>query len=232
MRTGVQPGSFDPPTLAHLAIAHAALRHHRLDRVIWTVSRRPLGKDDGRTDVDDRLTVLHSVVADHRWLAAEATDARLVADIADGYDVVIMGADKWHQLHDPTFYGGPEVEPAAAMDRALERLPHRLAPRPVVAGVVDLVEDHAVGQCGEKAVGVRLGLGERIGVVEADVAVARGEGAGERGLADPDRSFDCDVASALHAAVLTPRMINSKFQVPDSKVPCSATGNLGCGSGI
>jgi len=67
--------------------------------------------------------VLHSVVADHRWLAAEATDARLVADIADGYDVVIMGADKWHQLHDPTFYGGPEAEPAAAMDRALERLP-------------------------------------------------------------------------------------------------------------
>jgi len=123
MRTGVQPGSFDPPTLAHLAIAHAALRHHRLDRVIWTVSRRPLGKDDGRTDVDDRLTVLHSVVADHRWLAAEATDARLVADIADGYDVVIMGADKWHQLHDPTFYGGPGAEPAAAMDRALERLP-------------------------------------------------------------------------------------------------------------
>lgn len=123
MRTGVQPGSFDPPTLAHLAIAHAALRHHRLDRVIWTVSRRPLGKDNGRTDVDDRLTVLHSVTADHRWLAAEATDARLVADIADGYDVVIMGADKWHQLHDPTFYGDPGAEPAAAMDRALERLP-------------------------------------------------------------------------------------------------------------
>ena len=48
---------------------------------------------------------------------------------------------------------------------------------------LDLVEDHAVGQCGEKAVGVRLGLGERIGIVEADVAVARGEGAGERGLA-------------------------------------------------
>ena len=121
MRTGVQPGSFDPPTLAHLAIAHAALRHHRLDRVIWTVSRHPLGKDDGRTDVDDRLTVLHSAIADHRWLAAEATDARLVADIADGYDVVIMGADKWHQLHDPTFYGEPGTESAAAMDPVKNR---------------------------------------------------------------------------------------------------------------
>ena len=125
MRTGVQPGSFDPPTLAHLAIAHAALRHHRLDRVIWTVSRHPLGKDDGRTDVDDRLTVLHSAIADHRWLAAEATDARLVADIADGYDVVIMGADKWHQLHDPAFY-----DDEASMTEALARLPTcAVAPR-------------------------------------------------------------------------------------------------------
>jgi nicotinic acid mononucleotide adenylyltransferase len=69
MRTGVQPDPFDPPTVAHLAIAHTALLHYRLDRVIWTVSRRPLGKNDGRTDVDDRLTVLHSVAADHRWPA-------------------------------------------------------------------------------------------------------------------------------------------------------------------
>ncbi len=63
MRIGVQPGSFDPPTLAHLAIAWAALRHHDLDRVVWTVSRRPLGKDAGRTDVEARLDVLRAVAA-------------------------------------------------------------------------------------------------------------------------------------------------------------------------
>ncbi len=118
MRTGVQPGSFDPPTLAHLAIAHGALRHHRLDRVVWTVSRRPLGKDIGRSDVDDRLAVLRAVAADHRWLAVEISDARLVADIADGHDVVVMGADKWHQIHDPAFYADE-----ASMADALDRLP-------------------------------------------------------------------------------------------------------------
>ncbi|MEC8920902.1 MAG: nicotinic acid mononucleotide adenylyltransferase, partial [Actinomycetota bacterium] len=33
MRHGVYPGSFDPPTLAHLAVADAARRRHGLDRV-------------------------------------------------------------------------------------------------------------------------------------------------------------------------------------------------------
>ncbi len=118
MRIGVQPGSFDPPTLAHLAIAWAALRHHDLDRVVWTVSRRPLGKDAGRTDVEARLDVLRAVAADHRWLKVAATDARLVADLAEGHEVVVMGADKWHQLHDPDFYADE-----ASMDDALRRLP-------------------------------------------------------------------------------------------------------------
>ena len=52
-------------------------------------------------------------------------DARLVADLADGYDVVVMGADKWHQLHDTSFY-----EDGAAMAEALSRLPTcAVAPR-------------------------------------------------------------------------------------------------------
>jgi len=125
MRTGVQPGSFDPPTLAHLAVAHAALRHHHLDRVVWTVSRRPLGKDAGRTDVDARLAVLAEVATDHPWLTVASTGARLVADIAEGHDVVVMGADKWHQLHHPAFYADE-----AAMADALDRLPTcAVAPR-------------------------------------------------------------------------------------------------------
>ncbi|MEC9424999.1 MAG: hypothetical protein VX522_04610 [Actinomycetota bacterium] len=125
MRSGIQPGSFDPPTLAHLAIAWAALRHHDLDRVVWTVSRLPLGKDAGRSRVDDRLEVLEAVASDHRWLEVAATDARLVADLSEGHEVVVMGADKWHQLHDPTFY-----DDEASMAEALARLPTcAVAPR-------------------------------------------------------------------------------------------------------
>ena len=134
MRTGVQPGSFDPPTLAHLAIAHAALRHHNLERVVWAVSRQPLGKDTGRTGVDDRVAVLHEVAADHSWLGVDVTDARLVADLAEGHDVVVMGADKWHQLHDVTFYRPDHrtlsMDAETAMEQALERLPTcAVAPR-------------------------------------------------------------------------------------------------------
>ena len=134
MRTGVQPGSFDPPTLAHLAIAHAALRHHNLERVVWAISRQPLGKDAGRTCVDDRLVVLHEVAADHPWLTIDVTDDRLVADVADGYDVVVMGADKWHQLHDVAFYRsnhrGVGMDATKAMEQALKRLPTcAVAPR-------------------------------------------------------------------------------------------------------
>ena len=53
------------------------------------------------------------------------TDARLIADIADGYGAVVVGADKWHQLNDVSFYGSE-----GAMAGALDRLPRLLvAPR-------------------------------------------------------------------------------------------------------
>ncbi len=35
------------------------------------------------------------------WLAATITDRQLIAEIASGYDVVVMGADKWAQVRDP-----------------------------------------------------------------------------------------------------------------------------------
>lgn len=61
-----------------------------------------------------------------RWLGVVVTAEQLVADIARGYDVVIMGADKWAQLHDPGFY-----ESEAARDDALARLPEvAIAARP------------------------------------------------------------------------------------------------------
>jgi len=140
MRSGIQPGSFDPPTLAHLAIADAARRCWDLDRVVWALSRDPLGKESGgRTTVEARRAVLESVAADHRWLEVIVSDARLVVDLASGYDVVVMGADKWHQLHDPRFYvdgsggadgDGDDAGSRAAMADALNRLPTcAVAPR-------------------------------------------------------------------------------------------------------
>jgi hypothetical protein len=118
-RTGAYPGTFDPPTIAHLAAADAALAQAGLDRLDLVVSREPLGKELGGVPTfADRIAVLEAVAASRARLAVRVTDARLIVDVAAGYDVVVMGADKWAQVVDPAWYGSE-----AERDEALARLP-------------------------------------------------------------------------------------------------------------
>jgi predicted RNA-binding protein with PIN domain len=125
---GVYPGSFDPLTIAHLAIAEAAVRAARLDRIDLALSGVALGKEDAEhSSVADRAAAIRRAARDRAWLDVVVTDSQLVADIAAGYDVVVMGADKWAQVRDPAWYGGD----SAARDAALASLPRILvAPRP------------------------------------------------------------------------------------------------------
>ncbi len=44
---GVYPGSFDPLTIAHLAIAEKAVHEAGLDHLDLALSRAALGKEDG-----------------------------------------------------------------------------------------------------------------------------------------------------------------------------------------
>lgn len=130
-RHGVFPGSFDPLTVAHLAIADAAREQCGLDVVDLVISHVALAKEDRRqAPVAERLDAIGSATADRPWLRARATTHQLLADIAAGYDLLVVGADKWPQLHDPRFYdGSPE-----AMRTALDRLPPvAVAPRAGVA---------------------------------------------------------------------------------------------------
>lgn len=127
-RRGVYPGSFNPPTKAHLAVSEAARRQHDLDVVVWAISTSALGKRTADADLDayaQRLDVLTLVSERVEWLEIETTDQQLLADIAEGYDLVIMGADKWHQIHERQWYtSAPERE------AALARLPSvAVAPR-------------------------------------------------------------------------------------------------------
>jgi nicotinic acid mononucleotide adenylyltransferase len=149
-RVGVYPGSFNPPTIAHLAIAQSALRHAELSRVDLVVSRVALGKEHVELPLlDDRVTVLHDVAQSHPWLSVQVTDARLLVDIAHGYDVLIMGADKWAQVLDPTWYGSE-----AARDAALAELPRVVvARRPGfgIAGAEELPLDHDHGHVSSSA---------------------------------------------------------------------------------
>jgi nicotinate-nucleotide adenylyltransferase len=152
-RVGVFPGSFDPPTVAHLAIAEAAREQCRLDRLDLVVSRVALGKDHAaQTPVDERVSLLTQLAEGRPWLAVAVTDARLLADVAAGYDVLVVGADKWAQLHDPSWYDGSVEE----RDAALARLPRVVvAPRagfPLPDGVEVLDVDPAHHQVSSTAV--------------------------------------------------------------------------------
>ena len=124
---GVYPGSFDPLTIAHLHVAETAVHQCGLVRVDLSISTVTLGKDDDRlTPIEDRLSRISTLALQRPWLGARRTPARLLADIADGYDVVVVGADKWHQLLDPGWYASPD-----ARLEALARLPIvAVAPRP------------------------------------------------------------------------------------------------------
>lgn len=128
MPIGVYPGSFNPLTIAHVGIARAAREQCGLDRVDLVVSRTALGKEDDPdlVEAERRVAELEVHVAGIPWLGARVSDHQLVAHLADGYDVVVLGADKWHQLLDSRWY--PSVE---ARDELLARLPRvAIAPRP------------------------------------------------------------------------------------------------------
>jgi hypothetical protein len=157
MAVGVFPGSFDPLTTAHLAIADAATVALGLERLDLVMSEVALAKEHGgHATLEDRLASIAAAAAVGRpHLRGLVTSHRLIADIAEGYDVCVVGADKWHQLHDVAFYGGS----ADARDAALARLPRlAVAPRPGVAapalsgGAVLLELDPALGEVSSSAV--------------------------------------------------------------------------------
>lgn len=136
----VYPGSFDPPTVAHLAIARAALAVPGVEEVRLVLSERALGKDTGHAPVAERRRVLEAVAASEPGLAVAVTRARLVADIVAeaGAAAVVVGADKWAQVVDPAWYDGSVARRDAAV-AALGRV--LLAPRAgaLVAGEVELL---------------------------------------------------------------------------------------------
>src|SRR5689334_7212315 len=121
------PGTFNPPTVAHLEMADAARRQASLDRVDFVMSRVSLGKESlVRPSVDERADVLRQLSDARPWLAVCIAEAQLVSDLSVGYDVLIVGADKWRQLLDPSYYESEDAHRAA-----LELLPPRVlvAPR-------------------------------------------------------------------------------------------------------
>jgi nicotinic acid mononucleotide adenylyltransferase len=124
---GVYPGSFDPLTVAHLAVAEVAVDHLGLDRLDLAISRTALGKEHLEDDsIDRRVAAIERASASRPWLGVAVVHTRLIAEIAADYDAVVMGADKWAQVNDPVWYGGD----VRLRDRAVAALPRvGVAPR-------------------------------------------------------------------------------------------------------
>jgi len=149
LSVGAYPGTFDPPTVAHLAIAEAAWRQGGLDRLELVLCESPLGKKDADVaPLESRLELLEAICETRPWLGVAVSESELICDIAEGYDAVVMGADKWAQVVDPAWYGGS----VAARDDAVRRLPQvLLAPRashapaglPPGAVLLEVHDDHA-----------------------------------------------------------------------------------------
>ena len=121
------PGSFNPCTIAHLGIADAARQQLGVVSVELVISESALGKPevDGPS-AQVRARAIDQHCGSRPWLAASVTKHRLLADIAIGFDWLIIGADKWAQLIDPIWY-----DDAKHRSVALSRLPAlAIAPRP------------------------------------------------------------------------------------------------------
>lgn len=115
----VYPGTFNPPTIGHVAIVEAALATFPIAELHLVVSRTPLAKEvTPRPTLEHRLAVVAESVAHLGRVSVHATDDQLIADIAGPYDIVVMGADKWAQVLDVGFYDSLE-----ARDAAVRRLP-------------------------------------------------------------------------------------------------------------
>ena len=140
-RAGVYPGSFDPPTIAHLGIAVLAKRAANLGRIDLVVSRNALAKEDAdHAPFDLRIAVIEASIAHAPWLNLVITEKQLIADIATGYHAVIMGAGKFEQIQDVQFYADE-----ATRDTAMAALPTVVGPNrqgspdlPATAVVIDL----------------------------------------------------------------------------------------------
>ena len=123
-RVGILPGSFNPPTIAHLELARAARRRFHLDRVVFSLSSVIVDKErlEGLCR-EDRLLLL-SLLARHRpWAAVGVVNRGLYSEQAPaflgrfggGTELwFIVGMDKVLQIFDPRYYDD--------RDRALDAL--------------------------------------------------------------------------------------------------------------
>lgn len=113
-RVGILPGSFNPPTLAHVELARAARQCFRLDCVVFSLSSVIVDKERvaGLCE-EDRLLLLELIAQDVDGLGSAVTNRGLYSDQVLGFRSLfgrktsiyfIVGMDKVVQIFDATYY--------------------------------------------------------------------------------------------------------------------------------
>ncbi len=104
-RIGLFPGAYNPPTVAHLAIAQAALEW--ADEVVWVLPRAFPHKAFEGADFSARCNMLRTLAGAHTGFSAAVSDGGLYLEIAE-------------EAHE---FFGPETEIALVCGRdAAERI--------------------------------------------------------------------------------------------------------------
>jgi nicotinic acid mononucleotide adenylyltransferase len=127
------PGTFNPATVAHLAVAEAACQQLVIDEFVFVLTTHTLGKNDNemssaeyRAEALRSLTIRPATPPSPEW-SVHITKHSLLTDLSQGFDWLIMGADKWHQINELRWYN----KDAAQRDVAVAALPPvAIAPRP------------------------------------------------------------------------------------------------------
>lgn len=128
------PGSFNPPTVAHLALVRAA-RRAGADAVALVLSTRTVDKEQpAGLLLEDRLLLLNELAARQPGLAVVAVNRGLYVDQANLLRTLlpaaaaltfVVGFDKIVQILDPRYYADRD----AALDDLFARARFFVAPR-------------------------------------------------------------------------------------------------------
>ncbi len=137
------PGSFNPPTMAHLALAESALKTGKVDAVCFLLATRTVNKErvEGAS-LADRLLLLEEITRGHPKLGVVLVNRGLYVDQARiaraalprlGELWFIVGFDKIVQIFDPRYYAHRDI----ALDELFRLARFFVAPRGA-AGFDDL----------------------------------------------------------------------------------------------
>lgn len=174
-RIGLFGGTFDPPQLAHSALARSARDTLPLDEVRWVPTGQPWQKTHAVTDAQHREAMVRLAIVGERGFVLERCELgragpsytlQTVQQLQQGEPsaewVLLIGADQYNNLH--TWRGWPEllglvtlaVAPRPGVvthpDPAVARAPHRAVPLPPMA--ISATDIRARVQRGESIAGL------------------------------------------------------------------------------